>query len=57
MRISHTKKVCLLWEVTGVDQALVQQIVATVEEAHHKDIRNQMTNSINNTVAAVMTHR
>ena len=56
MRISHTKEVPLFREVTGVEQALVQQIVGTVEEAYLVDIRNRTTNSIKYTVSGVLTH-
>ena len=56
MRIAHTEAVCLFREVTGVEQALVQNIVAMVKEAYLTDIRNRTTTSINNTVADVLTH-
>ena len=46
----------LFREVTGVEQALVQQISITVKEAYLADIRNRTTNSINNTVVGVLTH-
>ena len=56
MRIVHTEEVCLFREVTGVEESLVQQILGTVEEAYLVDIRNKITNSINDTVAGVLTH-
>ena len=56
MRIVHTKEVRLFREVTGVEQVLVQQIVGTVEEAYLADICNRTMNSINDTVAGVLTH-
>ena len=34
IRIMHTKEVRLFCEVTGVEQALVQQIVGTVKESY-----------------------
>ena len=46
----------LFWEGTGVQQALVQQKFAPVEEAYLADIRNRTTNSINDTVADMPTH-
>ena len=55
MQVAHTKRVRLLREVTGLEQALVQEIVATVEGAYLTDICNRTTNSINNTVAYVLT--
>ena len=56
MRIAHTKRVRLFQEVTEVEQALVQKIVDTVREAYLTDIRNRTTNSINDTVADVLSH-
>ena len=40
----------------GFEQSLVQQIVSTVEEAYLVDIRNRAADSINDTVANVLTH-
>ena len=45
----------LFREVTGVEQALVQQIVGTVKEEYLADIRNKTTDSINDTVSGVLT--
>ena len=56
MWIAHTEEVRLFYEVTGVEQALVQQIVGTVEEVYLADIRNRNTDYINNTVVGVLTH-
>ena len=56
MRIAHTKELRLFREVTGVEQALVQQIVGMVEEAYLAGIRNRTMNSINDTVTGVLTH-
>ena len=39
-----------------VEQALVQKIFSTVEEAYLVDIHNQTTNLINNIMANVLTH-
>ena len=55
MWIAHTDRVCLFQEVTPVEQALVQQIVSTFEEAYLTDIRNRTTNFINGTVVDVLT--
>ena len=52
MRIVHTKEVRLFCEVTGVEQALIQQIFDMVKAAYLADIRNRTTKSINDTVAA-----
>ena len=41
MWIAHTERVSLFLEVTGVEQALVQKIVATFEEAYLMDIHNR----------------
>ena len=56
MWIVYTVDVCLFQDVTLVEQALVQQIVGTVEEAYLADIRNRTTNSIKYTVAGMLTH-
>ena len=56
MRIAHTKEMRLFHEVTEVEQALVQKIVGTAEADYLADIRNRTTNSINNTVAGILTH-
>ena len=54
--IVDTKEIFLLREVTGVKQALVQQIFATVKGDYLADICNQTTNSINDTMEEVLTH-
>ena len=56
MRTIHTKEMCLFCEVTGVEQALVQQIVFTFEEEYLAYIRNKTTKSTKNTVAGVLTY-
>ena len=56
MRITHTKEVRLFREVTGMEQALVQQIFGTVEEAYLADICNRTMNYIIDTVTGVFTH-
>ena len=56
IRITHTEEVHLFHEVTGVEQALTQQIVSTVKEAYLADIGNRTMNSTNNTVAGVLMH-
>ena len=56
MQIAQTEGVCLFREMTEVEQALVQQIVGTANEAYLKDTYNRTTESINNTVARVLTN-
>ena len=56
MIIAHTKEVLLFCKVTGVYQYLMQQVIDTVEEGYLKDIYNQITNVINNTLDGVITH-
>ena len=56
MRTAHTKEVHLFHEVTGVEQALVQQIGSTSDESYLADTCNRTANSINNTVVGVFTH-
>ena len=46
---------CLFQEVTVVEQALVQKIVSTVEEAYLMYICNRTTNSINGTTVDLLT--
>ena len=41
MPIAHTEEVRLFREVTGLKQALVQQIIVTVKEAYLADIHQQ----------------
>ena len=53
--LQRLKKKRLFLEVAEFDQALVQKIVATVEEAYLSDIRNHTTNSTNNIVVVVLT--
>ena len=55
MQITYTKRVRLLREVTVAEQALVQKIVAMVEEAYLADICKCTTNSINDAVEYVLT--
>ena len=56
MQIAYTKEMRMFREVTGVEKALVQQIFGTVEEAYLADNRNRTTDSINDTVAGIITH-
>ena len=44
VRVANTEAVRFLYEVTGVEQALVHIIVSTVEEAYLADTRNRTTN-------------
>ena len=52
----YAKEVGLFRGVTGVEQALVQKIMDTVEEAYLSDIPNSSTNSINDTLTGVLTY-
>ena len=56
MKIAHTEEVHLFLEVTGFEQALVRQIVATVKEEYLADICNHTTKSISDTMEDVLTH-
>ena len=53
-QIVHTEEVRLFREVTGVEQALVQQIFGTDKEAYLEDIHNRTMNSINDTVVGIL---
>ena len=56
MRIKHTEAACLFREVTGIDQALIQHIITTVEENYTTDTYNWTKILTNDTVAYVLTH-
>ena len=52
----HTKSVCCLREVTGIEKSLIQQIFVKVKDNYIEDIDNRTTNSINDTVAYIFTY-
>ena len=52
----HTEEVRLFREVTGLEQALMQQIVGKAEEVYLADIRNRTMNFISSNVAGVLMH-
>ena len=56
MRILHTEEVHLFRKVTGVEQALVQQIFGTFDAAYLSNIYNRPMKSIKDTVVGVLTH-
>ena len=56
IRFAHTEELCLFCEVTRIEQALMQEIIGTVEEAYLMDICNRTTNSINDTAMGILTH-
>ena len=56
MRILHTDEVHLFRKVTGVEQALVQQIFGTFDAAYLSNIYNRPMKSIKDTVVGVLTH-
>ena len=56
MKITPTEEVRLFREVTGAEQTLVLQLVATVEEAYLKDILNNTKHFTNYNVADFITH-
>ena len=56
MIISHTKCVRLFCQLTGFNQALVQQMFTTVKEAYLGVFINRMMNSINDTVDGALIH-
>ena len=40
----------------GVEQALIQQIVATIDATYLEDVRDRTTNLINISVSALLLH-
>ena len=46
----------LFYEVMGVDQSLVHHIVFKAKDVYLTYIHNKTTNSVNKTVANVLTH-
>ena len=56
MHIMHTEEVCILPEVTGLEQSLIQKIIIKVEEKYLGDIQNRTTKSVNYNVEDILTH-
>ena len=52
----HTEEVCILPEVTGLEQSLIQKIIIKVEEKYLGDIQNRTTKSVNYNVEDILTH-
>ena len=56
LRDSHIEDLQVFREVRGVEQALIQKIVATIDATYLEDIRDRTTNSINVSVSALLLH-
>ena len=56
LRDAHIEDIRVFREVMGVEQALIQQIVATIDATYLEDVRNRTTNSINLSVSALLVH-
>ena len=55
-RDSHIEDLQVFREVMGVEQALIQQIVATIDATYLKDVRDRTSNLINVSVLALLLH-
>ena len=53
---AHIKDLQVFCEVMGVEQALIQQIVATIDATYLEDVRDRTTRSINISVLALLLH-
>ena len=53
---AHIEDLQVFREVMGVEQALIQQIVATIDATYMEDVRDRTTNSINVSVSALLLH-
>ena len=56
LRDSHIEDLRVFREVMGLEQALIQKIVATIYSTYLKDVRDRTTNSINLSVLALLMH-
>ena len=56
MHITHNEALRLFCEVMGVEKSNTNKIITTVDESYLADNHNKTTNSINDTVADVLTH-
>ena len=56
LRDAHIEDLRVFREVMGVEQALIQQIVATINATYLEDVRYCTTNSINISVSAPLLH-
>ena len=52
----HTERMRIFREVSGVENALKQQIVAAVEPQYIQALQDQTTGRLNGTIAEVMKH-
>ena len=56
LRDAHIEDLRVFCKVMGVEQALIQKIVATIDPTYLEDVRDRMTNSINVSVSALLLH-
>ena len=53
---THTEDLCVLRELMGVDQNLIQYIFADLNDAYQVYIRERNTNLINMPISEFLTH-
>ena len=56
LRDAHVEYLRVFCEVMGADQALIQQIFATIDATYLADVQDRTTNSINISVSALLVH-
>ena len=56
LRDAHIEDLRVFCKVIGVEQALIQKIVATINATYLEDVRYRTTNSINVSVSALLLH-
>ena len=52
----YDKKLCLFREIQGVERALIQQIVSTIEPKFLQALRNPITSKINKTIPQIFKY-
>ena len=56
LRDAHIEDLRVFCEVMGVEQALIQKIIATIDTTYPEDVQDRTTNSINVSVSALLLH-
>ena len=56
LRDEHKERIRVYREALGVQQALLKQIVAAVDEEYLKELRNEHTNAITLTIPEILSH-
>ena len=56
LRDEHKERIRVYREALGIQQALLKQIVAAVDEDYLKELRNEHTNAITLTIPEILSH-